>query len=28
VRGHGIRSGHFLPEEAPAETVKALEEFL
>jgi haloacetate dehalogenase len=28
VRGHGIRSGHFLPEEVPAETVKALEEFL
>jgi haloacetate dehalogenase len=28
VRGHGIRSGHFLPEEAPAETAKALEEFL
>jgi haloacetate dehalogenase len=28
VRGHAIRSGHFLPEEAPEETVKALEAFL
>ena len=28
VRGHAIRSGHFLPEEAPDETVKALEAFL
>jgi haloacetate dehalogenase len=28
VRGHGVRSGHFLPEEAPTETLKALEEFL
>jgi haloacetate dehalogenase len=28
VRGMPIRSGHFLPEEAPAETLKALEEFL
>jgi haloacetate dehalogenase len=28
VRGHGIRGGHFLPEEAPAETCRAIEEFL
>lgn len=28
VRGHPVRSGHFLPEEAPEETVKALEAFL
>jgi haloacetate dehalogenase len=28
VRGHAIRSGHFLPEEAPDETVRALEAFL
>jgi len=28
VRGHGIPSGHFLPEEAPAETLAALEAFL
>lgn len=28
VRGHGIRSGHFLPEEAPAETRVAIEDFL
>jgi haloacetate dehalogenase len=28
VRGQGIRSGHFLPEEAPAETLAALDAFL
>jgi haloacetate dehalogenase len=28
VRGHGLPSGHFLPEEAPAETLAALEPFL
>lgn len=28
VRGHGIRCGHFLPEEAPVETRAAIEEFL
>ena len=28
VRGGPIRCGHFLPEEAPEETLKALEEFL
>jgi haloacetate dehalogenase len=28
LRGHGIRSGHFLPEEAPAETLAALDAFL
>ena len=28
VRGGPIRCGHFLPEEAPAETRKALEAFL
>ena len=28
VRGHAIRAGHFLPEEAPAETLAALESFL
>jgi haloacetate dehalogenase len=28
VRGHGLPCGHFLPEEAPAETAKALETFL
>jgi haloacetate dehalogenase len=27
VRGQGIRGGHFLPEEAPAETLAALEAF-
>lgn len=28
VRGHGIRCGHFLPEEAPVETRAAIEDFL
>jgi haloacetate dehalogenase len=28
VQGHGIACGHFLPEEAPAEVVAALESFL
>ena len=28
VRGQGVRCGHFLPEEAPAETLAALEPFL
>ena len=28
VRGHAIDCGHFLPEEAPAETAAALREFL
>lgn len=28
VRGRGLDCGHFLPEEAPAETLAALEEFL
>lgn len=27
VRGHGLPCGHFLPEEAPAETARALETF-
>jgi hypothetical protein len=27
VRGHAVPCGHFLPEEAPAETMAALEEF-
>jgi pimeloyl-ACP methyl ester carboxylesterase len=28
VRGHGVRSGRFLPEEAPAATLAALDAFL
>jgi haloacetate dehalogenase len=28
VRGQGVRAGHFLPEEAPAETLAALDAFL
>ena len=28
VRGHPVDSGHFVPEEAPAETAAALREFL
>ena len=28
VRGHALPCGHFLPEEAPAETLRALQEFL
>jgi len=28
VRGHGVPGGHFLPEEAPEETLKALLDFL
>jgi haloacetate dehalogenase len=28
VRGHALPCGHFLPEEAPAETASALREFL
>ena len=28
VRGYAVRGGHFLPEEAPAETIAALEAFL
>ena len=27
VRGHGVPGGHFLPEEAPAETLAALLDF-
>jgi haloacetate dehalogenase len=27
VRGHGLPCGHFLPEEAPADTAAALEQF-
>jgi hypothetical protein len=27
VTGHGIDSGHFLPEEAPEETYRALHSF-
>jgi haloacetate dehalogenase len=28
LRGQGIRAGHFLPEEAPTETLAALDAFL
>jgi len=28
VRGHGVPGGHFVPEEAPAETLEALRDFL
>ncbi|WP_233209507.1 hypothetical protein [Mycobacterium sp. ENV421] len=28
IQGHAIDCGHFIPEEAPAETVAALREFL
>jgi haloacetate dehalogenase len=28
VRGHSVPGGHFLPEEAPEETLAALLEFL
>ena len=28
VQGHAIDSGHFLPEEAPTDTITALRQFL